>query len=141
MDEQQNALRNGVYQANTAKVEVTSSIAQNSDKQNSLNREQPVLDRELAGLADQLNRLQIEEEKLVAQKSRTKPIKLTRHKSSGDLTAAHVAACRRIEGIQRNADQRSASSWGRCRSSSWLAGSRCNARPWPGLNWPSRSSA
>jgi chromosome segregation protein len=69
MEEQQNTLRNAVYQANTVKVEVTSSIAQNTDKQNSLSREQPVLDRELAMLLDQVGKLAGEEEKLIATRT------------------------------------------------------------------------
>src|SRR5262249_24956922 len=62
MEEQQNALRNAVYQANTTKVELTSAIAQNNDKQNALKREQPVLDRELASFLDQVGRLKTEED-------------------------------------------------------------------------------
>jgi chromosome segregation protein len=90
MDEQQNVLRNGVYQANTAKVEVTSAIAQNNDKQNSLNREQPVLERELASFTDQLNRLQGEEEKLAAQKSGLETDQTNRQKAIEELTAKHA---------------------------------------------------
>jgi chromosome segregation protein len=90
MDEQQNALRNGVYQANTAKVEVTSALAQNNDKQNSLNREQPVLERELAAFADQLARLQVEEEKLTAQKTAHETDQANRQKAIEELTAKHA---------------------------------------------------
>jgi chromosome segregation protein len=88
MEEQQNTLRNAVYQANTVKVEVTSSIAQNTDKQNSLNREQPVLDRELAGLLDQHSRHQVEEEKLLGQKTAYETDQANRQKAIEDLTAA-----------------------------------------------------
>jgi len=89
MDEQQNLLRNGVYQANTAKVEVTSAIAQNNDKQNSLNREQPVLDRELSAFSDQLNRLAIEEEKVIAQKTSYETDQTARQKAIEESTARH----------------------------------------------------
>ena len=73
LEEQQNTLRNAVYQANTNKVELTSSIAQNNDKQNSLKREQPVLDRELASFLDQVGRLKTEEDKTPNSAKRLKP--------------------------------------------------------------------
>ena len=56
-----NTLRNAIYQSNTVKVEVTSQIAQNNDRQSSLRREQPVLDRELQMLFEQVGRLKAEE--------------------------------------------------------------------------------
>ena len=40
-----------IYKSNTAKVELTSQIAQTGDQQSSLQREQPVLERELADVA------------------------------------------------------------------------------------------
>ena len=39
LEEQQNALRNEVYRSNTIKVELTSRIAQNNDKQAALRRD------------------------------------------------------------------------------------------------------
>jgi chromosome segregation protein len=90
MDEQQNVLRNGVYQANTARVEVTSAIAQNTDKQNSLNREQPVLDRELNSFNDHLARLAAEEEKLIAQKTGFETDQANRSKAIEELTTKHA---------------------------------------------------
>ncbi len=61
LEEQQNALRNDVYKANTQKVELESRIAQNSDKQSALQRELPVLDRELQSLLGQAEKLVAEE--------------------------------------------------------------------------------
>jgi chromosome segregation protein len=61
MEEEMNALRNATYQSNTQKVELTSQIAQHSDKLAALGREQPLLDRELAGLLDQVGKLTTEE--------------------------------------------------------------------------------
>jgi chromosome segregation protein len=90
MEEQQNTLRNAVYQANTVKVEVTSSIAQNNDKQNSLSREQPVLDRELSALLGQFDRLAGEEEKLTAQKVGYETDQTNRQKAIEEMTAAHA---------------------------------------------------
>src|SRR5262249_4091764 len=89
MEEQQNTLRNAVYQANTTKVELTSAIAQNNDKQNSLKREQPVLDRELASFLDQVGRLKTEEDKLTEQKAAFEQDQTNRQKAVEDLTAAH----------------------------------------------------
>src|SRR5439155_13756076 len=43
LEEEQNALRNLIYQSNTQKVELTSNIAQSDDKLSSLSREQPLL--------------------------------------------------------------------------------------------------
>ncbi len=90
MEEQTNTLRNAVYQANTTKVEHTSSIAQNSDKQNSLKREQPVLDRELANFLDQVGRLKTEEDKLTEQKAAFEQDQANRQKAVEDLTAGHL---------------------------------------------------
>jgi chromosome segregation protein len=64
-----NALRNAAYQLNTQKVELTSHLAQNADKQNALQREQPVLDRELQGLLDQSGRLVSEQTRLTEQRT------------------------------------------------------------------------
>jgi chromosome segregation protein len=61
LEEQQNVLRAEVYRANTTKVELTSRLAQNQDKQSALRREAPVLDRELKTLSDQLEKLVAEE--------------------------------------------------------------------------------
>jgi chromosome segregation protein len=59
----QNELRNAIYQANETKVELNSAIAQNNDKQASIKREQPVLERELGQFLDSLGRLASEEQK------------------------------------------------------------------------------
>ena len=45
-------------------MQLTSSIAQNQDKQSQLRREQPVLDRELQGFLDQIGKLAAREQKL-----------------------------------------------------------------------------
>jgi chromosome segregation protein len=90
LEEQQNALRNAFYQANTTKVELTSSLAQNSDKQNALKREQPVLDRELAMLLDQVGRLKTEEDKLTGQKAGLETDQAQRQKAVEELTARHL---------------------------------------------------
>ncbi len=68
LEEETNSLRNAVYQANTVKVEFTSQISQNGDKQSQLRREQPVLDRELQVLLDQAGKLTTEESRLTEQR-------------------------------------------------------------------------
>jgi chromosome segregation protein len=69
LEEDISALRNGVYQANTVKVEVESATAQNKDRQGALIREAGVLDREIESLAAQAKRLAAEQETLVAQRT------------------------------------------------------------------------
>jgi chromosome segregation protein len=62
LEEQINGLRNAIYASNTAKVQAAGALAQNSDQQNALKREQPVLERELQSLAkaeEQLGREQV----------------------------------------------------------------------------------
>src|SRR5690606_14350744 len=64
LDAAQNELRSAGYQLNTRKVELTSQVSQNNDKQSALRREQPALDRELQQLLDQAGRLKGEQQKL-----------------------------------------------------------------------------
>jgi chromosome segregation protein len=99
LEEQQNTLRNAFYQANTTKVELTSSIAQNNDKQNALKREQPLLDRELAGFIDHIGRLKLEEEKLAEQKSAFETEQTDRQKAVEDLTARHLQLAEEVKEI------------------------------------------
>src|SRR5206468_10848158 len=68
LEEEQNALRNLIYQSNTQKVELTSSIAQTNDRLSSLSREQPLLERELASLLHQVDRLLEEQAQLSSQR-------------------------------------------------------------------------
>jgi chromosome segregation protein len=68
LEEETNALRNATYQSNTQKVELTSSLASSGDKMNALNRELPVLDRELQNYLDQTGRLKTEETTLAEKR-------------------------------------------------------------------------
>ena len=68
LEEQQNAIRNEIYRANTTKVETSSRLSQNADKQSALRRELPVLDRELQNLLDQTGRLKVEETSLTEKR-------------------------------------------------------------------------
>jgi chromosome segregation protein len=90
LEEQTNTLRNAFYQANTVRVELNSSIAQTSDKQNSLKREQPLLDRELAALFEQVGRLRSEEDKLTEQKGALELDQSNRQTAVEQLTANHL---------------------------------------------------
>ena len=67
LDERQNVVRNAAYAANTAKVELTSHLARATDQLSALNRERPVLDRELAQLAEQGTRLSAEQDAKLAE--------------------------------------------------------------------------
>jgi chromosome segregation protein len=87
LEEDQNAARNAVYQSNTSKVELTSAIAQNADKQNALRREQPILDRELQMLLDQVGRLKSEEITLTEQRQALETDQAARHERIEQMTA------------------------------------------------------
>jgi chromosome segregation protein len=65
LEENINSLRNAIYQANTEKVQLSSSIDQNQDRSAALRREQPVLERELQGLLNQIQKLTSREEELL----------------------------------------------------------------------------
>jgi chromosome segregation protein len=68
LEESQNELRNAIYAANQSKVELTSQLAHNNDKQSSLRREQPLLERELAMFLENVGRLATEEQALVERR-------------------------------------------------------------------------
>ncbi|MDB5357446.1 MAG: smc [Phycisphaerales bacterium] len=87
LEEQQNALRNEVYRANTVKVEVSSKISQNNDKQASLRREQPLLDRELQNLLDQSGRLKTEEAALSEKRQEHEADQTSRQQQIEEQTA------------------------------------------------------
>ena len=91
LDEEQNALRNAGYAANTARVEVNSAIASNTDKQNALRREQPVLERELGMFDQQTEKLAAEEHKLLEQKAKLEAEQAGREAAVVSLTAEHQA--------------------------------------------------
>jgi chromosome segregation protein len=69
---------------------LNSSIAQTSDKQNSLKREQPLLDRELAALFEQVGRLRSEEDKLTEQRGALELDQSNRQTAVEQLTANHL---------------------------------------------------
>src|SRR5688572_21750841 len=87
LEDELNALRNTIYQSNTAKVELTSQIAQLSDKLTALGRETPLLDRELQQLLDQVGKLKDEEDALVGQRESLESEQSTRQQQIDTMTA------------------------------------------------------
>jgi chromosome segregation protein len=90
LEEQIGELRNTIYQSNTTKVELSSQIAQMGDRQASLQREQPVLDRELQVMLDQVGKLKTEEDSVAAQRDALEAEQVQRHQSVSDQTARHA---------------------------------------------------
>jgi len=86
VEEELNALRNDIYQSNTAKVELTSQIAQNNDRQAALRREQPVLEKELAGLSQQAEKLTAEQSRLTEQRGEMETDQSQRQSQVEELT-------------------------------------------------------
>ena len=97
MEENINSLRNSVYQANTEKVQLTSSIAQNQDKQGSLRREQPVLDRELQGFLDQISKLAAREQKLGEERVAFEIDQSTRQQKVEEQTVAQAQTAENLK--------------------------------------------
>ncbi len=87
--EEENALRNAIYQSNTQKVELTSQISQTTDRLGLLNREQPLLDRELQGLLDQVGRLTDEDTRLTEQRQTLEGDQVSRQQSIEEMSAQH----------------------------------------------------
>ena len=102
LEEQQNALRNEVYRANTVKVELSSKLSQNNDKQSALKREQPILDRELQNLLEQTGKLKLEETSLIEKKQAFEADQSSRQQEVEQLTAAQKD---RAEEIRHLAEQ------------------------------------
>jgi chromosome segregation protein len=68
LEDEQNALRNEVYKANTVKVELAGKLSQNQDKQSGLAREQSVLEREMDMLVRQAEKLTTEQSEFSRQR-------------------------------------------------------------------------
>jgi chromosome segregation protein len=69
LEEQTNALRNELYQANHRKVELSSQLSRANDQLQHLQREQPLLERELSALAQHVDRITAEEQTLQARQA------------------------------------------------------------------------
>ncbi|HEX2971124.1 MAG TPA: AAA family ATPase, partial [Tepidisphaeraceae bacterium] len=97
LQEQQNTLRNAMYQANTKKVQTTSRIAQNTDKQSSFRRELPVLEKELQAFLDQYGRLKTEEDSLIEKRQAIETEQAERQKQIQQLTAQQAAGTEAVK--------------------------------------------
>ncbi|HEV2295512.1 MAG TPA: chromosome segregation protein SMC [Tepidisphaeraceae bacterium] len=87
IEEELNGLRTTIYGLNTQKVELTSQIAQTNDRQASLDRERPVLDKELAGLLDQIGKLKLEEDSLAQKRTELEADQASRQQQVEEMTA------------------------------------------------------
>ncbi len=69
LEDEQNVLRQAIYQLNTSKVELSSQDSAAGDRLAALRREQPLLERELTLFVDQQQKLKDEESNLSGQRS------------------------------------------------------------------------
>ncbi len=97
LEEEGSALSNSIYQTNTTKVELSSAVAQAGDKLNALNREQPVLDRELEGFLDAIGRLKDEEGSLVAKRGEIETKQAELQQQVESMTAEQAALVGEME--------------------------------------------
>lgn len=102
LEEAQNALRQTIYQLNTQKVELTSQQAGVADKLASLDRERPLLDRELAAMLEQLGRLKEEESRLLDQRQALEADQTAKNEAVARLQDEQLALA---EGIKRWAEE------------------------------------
>jgi chromosome segregation protein len=86
LEEQLNTLRNAIYQSNTAKVELSSTLTQSADRAASLNREQNLLNRELENLIGQISKLNSEQETVAAAKQSLEADQLSRQQQIEQLS-------------------------------------------------------
>ncbi|QOV89864.1 chromosome segregation protein SMC [Humisphaera borealis] len=89
IEEEQNALRNEIYKANTTKVELTSKLQQFADKAASLGRELPLVERELANYESQIEKLAAEEENVTRQRESLEAEQAEKQRMVEDLTVRH----------------------------------------------------
>jgi len=87
MEENINSLRNTIYQSNTQKVQLSSSIDQNQDRSAALRREQPVLERELQGFVIQVQKLTDREQQLTQQRQAMEQEQAALQQQVGEKTA------------------------------------------------------
>ena len=106
LQEREAALRNDIYRFNTVKVELTSLVAQNQDRQAALRREQPVVERELDQLLEQVGKLKTEEDALAEQRQVVEA-EQTRQQYLADESAAEQQ--RLNEQLRQNGEQLTAS--------------------------------
>ncbi|MDQ3439865.1 MAG: chromosome segregation protein SMC, partial [Planctomycetota bacterium] len=98
IEEELNGLRTTIYGFNTQKVELTSQIAQTNDRQASLDRERPVLDKELAGLLDQIGKLKLEEDALAQRRTELDADQASRTQQVEEMTARQAQVAEDLKG-------------------------------------------
>ncbi len=91
LEQRQSDLRNAIYQANTRRVETSSAMSQVTDRINALNREQPLLDRELAALLDQQGRLASEETTLQGKRAEIEAQQQAAQQAAEAAVSQHAA--------------------------------------------------
>ena len=97
LQEQQNTLRNAIYHANTKKVQTSSRIAQNTDKQSSFRRELPVLERELQNYLEQTGRLKMEEITLMEKREGIESEQASRQKQVEELSTKQAEGAENLK--------------------------------------------
>ncbi len=96
LQERQKLLQNNIYQLNTRKVEANSRLAQNNEKQSSLRREVPVLEKELQNFLDQYGRLKGEESTLLEKRQQAESEQQQREERVTELTQKQAEAGERL---------------------------------------------
>ncbi|HEY1686245.1 MAG TPA: chromosome segregation protein SMC [Tepidisphaeraceae bacterium] len=89
LEEGLNTLSAAIYQSNTIRVELQSKIARIADQQNQFRREQPILEKELQQLMDQVGRLTAEELQLAEKKLSLESEQTHRQEAVQQLTTQH----------------------------------------------------
>jgi chromosome segregation protein len=92
LEEEIGGLRNAVYASNTIKVQAAGALAQNSDLQNALRREQPLLESELNSLAKTAGQLEGEQAALAEKRGKLEEDQAARHRQVEELNAQHHGA-------------------------------------------------
>ncbi|HYO07625.1 MAG TPA: chromosome segregation protein SMC [Tepidisphaeraceae bacterium] len=90
LEEQIGELRNTIYQSNTTKVELSSRIAQIGDRRSACEREQPVVERELNVLLEQVGKLAAEESQLAERRQQLDDEQGARQQAVTDLSGKHA---------------------------------------------------
>jgi chromosome segregation protein len=92
LEDEIGSLRNAIYASNTAVVQTGGALAQNSDLQGNLKREQPILAAELRSLDETAKQLDAEQTKLIEQRQILDQKQAEKNQQVEDLTAAQRVA-------------------------------------------------
>lgn len=86
IEREHDALRNRADQLNTRKIELNSALSGNEDKRNAIQREQPLLEKEMAQLAEQSTRLDAQQEQLAQNRAQQEQRQVEHEQQSAQLT-------------------------------------------------------